>query len=148
LGPLFKTFSEKDHIGLQEFIPKLICRKEGRKTFYENCAKVFFVCWTPFHAQRLMFVIVTLQEGWTNSNSFAHHVLFLSSGSFPFIHSDETYCNFEGDGCQGFLYPYLPCFLECSQKHSSNKSLIWADIFYNCCYVQGIKISKDYKIFC
>ena len=41
---------------------------------------VFFVCWTPFHAQRLMFVIVTLQGSWTTTNGFAHHVLFLASG--------------------------------------------------------------------
>jgi hypothetical protein len=41
---------------------------------------VFFVCWTPFHAQRLMFVIVTLQGSWTKANGFAHHVLFLASG--------------------------------------------------------------------
>jgi hypothetical protein len=45
---------------------------------------VFFVCWTPFHAQRLMFVIVTLQGSWTTTNGFAHHVLFLASGK---IHS-------------------------------------------------------------
>jgi len=48
---------------------------------------VFFVCWTPFHAQRLMFVIVTLQSGWTKSNGFAHHVLFLASGITLLLHS-------------------------------------------------------------
>lgn len=41
---------------------------------------VFFVCWTPFHAQRLMFVIVTLQGRWTRTNGRAHHILFLASG--------------------------------------------------------------------
>ena len=45
---------------------------------------VFFVCWTPFHAQRLMFVIVTLQGSWTTTNGFAHHVLFLASGNIFF----------------------------------------------------------------
>lgn len=42
---------------------------------------VFFICWTPFHAQRLMFVIVTLLGKWTNANGQAHHILFLASGS-------------------------------------------------------------------
>ena len=42
---------------------------------------VFFVCWTPFHAQRLMFVIVTLQGRWTDTTGRAHHVLFLASGT-------------------------------------------------------------------
>ena len=41
---------------------------------------VFFVCWTPFHAQRLMFVIVTLNNNWTASVGSAHHVLYLASG--------------------------------------------------------------------
>lgn len=41
---------------------------------------VFFICWTPFHAQRLMFVIVTLQGEWTHANGQAHHILFLASG--------------------------------------------------------------------
>ena len=41
---------------------------------------VFFVCWTPFHAQRLMFVIVTLNNNWTASIGSAHHVLYLASG--------------------------------------------------------------------
>lgn len=41
---------------------------------------VFFVCWTPFHAQRLMFVIVTLKGTWTKTTGIAHHVLFLASG--------------------------------------------------------------------
>ncbi len=53
------------------------------KWFFFSAAVVlvFFVCWTPFHAQRLMFVIVTLQGSWTTTNGFAHHVLFLASGS-------------------------------------------------------------------
>ena len=42
---------------------------------------VFFVCWTPFHAQRLMFVIVTLNNNWTASIGSAHHVLYLASGT-------------------------------------------------------------------
>ena len=43
---------------------------------------VFFVCWTPFHAQRLMFVIVTLQGEWNPTNTMTHHYLYLFSGKY------------------------------------------------------------------
>lgn len=49
---------------------------------------VFFICWTPFHAQRLMFVIVTLNGTWTQTNGSAHHVLFLASGELQGYKSD------------------------------------------------------------
>ncbi len=42
---------------------------------------VFIVCWTPFHAQRLMFVIVTLNGNWNEHTGRAHHILFLASGT-------------------------------------------------------------------
>ena len=57
---------------------------------------VFFICWTPFHSQRLMFVIVTLQGKWNHANSQTHHILFLASGlsvipHFPCTHPTMYY---------------------------------------------------------
>ena len=40
----------------------------------------FFFCWTPFHAQRLMFVFVTLKGEWSKSLTRAQHILFMISG--------------------------------------------------------------------
>ena len=65
----------------------------------------FFICWIPFHSQRLMFVVVTLYREWTVglqqasyfcSNilfasleflSQAQHVLFMVSGVFYYFNS-------------------------------------------------------------
>ena len=52
---------------------------------------VFFICWTPFHSQRLMFVIVTLQGKWNHANSQTHHILFLASGLSVIPHFPCTY---------------------------------------------------------
>ena len=41
----------------------------------------FFFCWTPFHSQRLMFVLVTLYGSWTKTLTSAQHILFMISGS-------------------------------------------------------------------
>ena len=40
----------------------------------------FFICWIPFHSQRLMFVVVTLYGEWTGALQQAQHVLFMVSG--------------------------------------------------------------------
>ena len=40
----------------------------------------FFICWIPFHSQRLMFVVVTLYGEWTRALTRAQHVLFMVSG--------------------------------------------------------------------
>ena len=40
----------------------------------------FFFCWTPFHAQRLMFVVVTLLGTWTPTLHSVQHILFTYSG--------------------------------------------------------------------
>ena len=42
----------------------------------------FFFCWSPFHSQRLMFVLVTLYSSWTKTLTSAQHILFVISGSF------------------------------------------------------------------
>ena len=47
----------------------------------------FFFCWSPFHSQRLMFVLVTLYGSWTKTLTSAQHILFIISGSF------QTFCN-------------------------------------------------------
>ena len=44
----------------------------------------FFSCWSPFHSQRLMFVLVTLYGRWNRSLTRAQHILFMVSGtSYP-----------------------------------------------------------------
>ena len=66
----------------------------------------FFICWIPFHSQRLMFVVVTLYREWTvglqqvtyfcqrhfvcvtkDFVSQAQHVLFMVSGVFYYFNS-------------------------------------------------------------
>ena len=41
----------------------------------------FFLCWSPFHSQRLMFVLVTLYGRWTKTLLSAQHILFITSGN-------------------------------------------------------------------
>ena len=41
----------------------------------------FFFCWSPFHSQRLMFVLVTLYGSWTGTLTSAQHILFVISGT-------------------------------------------------------------------
>ena len=43
----------------------------------------FFFCWTPFHTQRLMFVVVTLYGTWTPTLHSVQHILFTYSGENP-----------------------------------------------------------------
>lgn len=40
----------------------------------------FFLCWAPFHSQRLMFVLVTLLGNWNNKLIQGQHILFMISG--------------------------------------------------------------------
>ena len=40
----------------------------------------FFFCWSPFHSQRLMFVLVTLYGRWSKTLVTAQHILFMISG--------------------------------------------------------------------
>ena len=47
----------------------------------------FFICWLPFHSQRLMFVVVTLYGEWTLPLQQAQHVLFMVSGVFYYFNS-------------------------------------------------------------
>jgi hypothetical protein len=41
---------------------------------------VFTICWTPFHAQRLLFLYVSLYAEWTDHLRQVNQVLFLSAG--------------------------------------------------------------------
>ena len=40
----------------------------------------FFVCWCPYHSQRLMFAVLTLTGGWSTGISYVHYYLWLASG--------------------------------------------------------------------
>merc|ERR1719411_2420175 len=63
---------------------------QGRKTVIRMLVVVvvaFFICWLPFHSQRLMFVVVTLYGDWTLPLQQAQHVLFMVSGVFYYFNS-------------------------------------------------------------
>ena len=47
----------------------------------------FFICWIPFHSQRLMFVVVTLYGEWSPRTQYTQHVLFMVSGVFYYFNS-------------------------------------------------------------
>ena len=76
------TLLNKRWVDLKAIIPSFQCLHKLCKLYFFSVTVVlvFFICWTPFHAQRLMFVIVTLKGEWTSNNSAAHHILFLASG--------------------------------------------------------------------
>jgi len=40
----------------------------------------FTICWTPFHAQRLLFLYVSLYAHWTDHLREINQVLFLAAG--------------------------------------------------------------------
>lgn len=49
---------------------------------------VFTFCWSPFHAQRLLFLYVSLYSNWTNALRQINQILFLLAGLLlPFIWS-------------------------------------------------------------
>lgn len=63
---------------------------QGRKTVIRMLVVVvfaFFFCWTPFHSQRLMFVLVTLYGEWTPTLTSVQHLLFTFSGVFFYFNS-------------------------------------------------------------
>ncbi|XP_022244947.1 neuromedin-U receptor 2-like [Limulus polyphemus] len=47
----------------------------------------FFVCWAPFHSQRLLFLYVTLYSGWTTQLRTVNHYLFTLAGCFYYFNS-------------------------------------------------------------
>ncbi|CAG2164736.1 unnamed protein product [Oppiella nova] len=48
---------------------------------------VFSFCWCPFHAQRLLFLYVSLYANWTNTLRQVNQVLFLSAGCLYYLNS-------------------------------------------------------------
>ena len=48
----------------------------------------FFLCWTPFHAQRLMFTLVTFLGVWDEQLATDQHVLFIVAGQ-----TFQSYCS-------------------------------------------------------
>ncbi len=40
----------------------------------------FFLCWCPYHSQRLLFAFLTLTGGWNTQISYVHYYLWLTSG--------------------------------------------------------------------
>ncbi|KAK8389128.1 hypothetical protein O3P69_020837 [Scylla paramamosain] len=47
----------------------------------------FFLCWAPFHAQRLMFGIVTSKDQWTDTLLSVHTQLFCFTGACYYLNS-------------------------------------------------------------
>jgi len=50
-------------------------------------AAAFFICWIPFHTQRLLFVYVTLYGSWTEKLRTINHELFYVAGCFYYFNS-------------------------------------------------------------
>ncbi|XP_053207205.1 neuromedin-U receptor 2-like [Panonychus citri] len=47
----------------------------------------FTICWTPFHAQRLLFLYVSLYSEWSNQLRSVNQVLFPMAGVFYYLNS-------------------------------------------------------------
>ncbi|XP_015788297.1 neuromedin-U receptor 2-like [Tetranychus urticae] len=47
----------------------------------------FTICWTPFHAQRLLFLYVSLYSEWSNKLRSVNQILFLLAGVFYYLNS-------------------------------------------------------------
>lgn len=43
----------------------------------------FFLCWAPFHAQRLMFGIITSKDQWTDTLRSINTQLYCFTGKQP-----------------------------------------------------------------
>eukprot|EP00094_Tigriopus_californicus_P011310 TCALIF_10917-PA protein Name:"Protein of unknown function" AED:0.16 eAED:0.16 QI:0/0.5/0.6/0.8/0.75/0.4/5/141/178 len=41
----------------------------------------FFLCWSPYHTQRLVFATLTLTGGWNTQTTYIHYYLWLASGN-------------------------------------------------------------------
>ncbi|XP_054169093.1 neuromedin-U receptor 2-like [Oppia nitens] len=48
---------------------------------------VFSLCWCPFHAQRLLFLYISLYSTWTNTLRQVNQVLFLLAGCLYYLNS-------------------------------------------------------------
>ncbi|XP_022242466.1 pyrokinin-1 receptor-like isoform X1 [Limulus polyphemus] len=73
------------------------CQGEGERTKIHSqriairllaaVVVAFFVCWAPFHAQRLLFVFVSLYSEWTETLRKVNHYLFTLAGCFYYFNS-------------------------------------------------------------
>ncbi|XP_076350574.1 neuromedin-U receptor 2-like isoform X2 [Tachypleus tridentatus] len=73
------------------------CQGEGQRTKLQSqriairllaaVVVAFFVCWAPFHAQRLLFVFVSLYSEWTDTLRKVNHYLFTLAGCFYYFNS-------------------------------------------------------------
>ncbi|TRY79836.1 hypothetical protein TCAL_10918 [Tigriopus californicus] len=56
---------------------------KSRKTVIRMLMTVvicFFLCWSPYHTQRLVFATLTLTGGWNTQTTYIHYYLWLASG--------------------------------------------------------------------
>ena len=63
------------------------CIHELKPNFLVVVVVAFFLCWIPFHSQRLLFVVVTLFGNWTSSLQQVQHILFMISGVAYYFNS-------------------------------------------------------------
>ncbi|XP_013777385.1 neuropeptides capa receptor-like [Limulus polyphemus] len=73
------------------------CQEEGERTKIQSqkiairllaaVVVAFIVCWAPFHAQRLLFVFVSLYSKWTETLRKVNHYLFSLAGCFYYFNS-------------------------------------------------------------
>ncbi len=65
----------------------------------------FFLCWFPYHCQRLVFATLTLTGGWDAATSRAHYYLWLASGLGYYLSccvNPLVYCVMSGRFRRGF----------------------------------------------
>ncbi|XP_028969157.1 neuromedin-U receptor 2 [Galendromus occidentalis] len=65
-------------------------RSKSRRAVVRMLAAVviaFFVCWAPYHSQRLLFLYVSLHGHWTNTLRDVNQKLFLLAGCFYYMNS-------------------------------------------------------------
>ncbi|GAB6029654.1 hypothetical protein CHUAL_005388 [Chamberlinius hualienensis] len=66
------------------------CQIQSRRLVVRMLVAVvvaFFICWAPFHAQRLLFVYVTLYGEWTETLRTVNQELFSIAGCFYYFNS-------------------------------------------------------------
>ena len=102
----------------------------------------FFICWTPYHAQKLAFIFLTLGDSWTETKleifQYSHHiagVLFYSNCMLnPFLYSLCSH-RFRAElkkiwkiltGCICKLYPSLIHVNSDSGAHDSTERKLLA----------------------
>ena len=63
----------------------------------------FFLCWSPYHAQRLLFSYLTLTGRWNGVLVKVHHYLYWSSGMVTYRNLLDLYLKQLSQGLRGVV---------------------------------------------